>query len=109
MVVLTRQVDQWIMIGRDIRVSPTDIDAHGVRLVARGRILGGPIDGAKFSTVHELSVGQSCQITPHVAITLLEVRGDTARLGILSPSHVPACSKEEFDRLYGDGQERHGK
>jgi hypothetical protein len=51
------KVDQEISIGRDIRVSPTDIDAYGVRLIARGRVLGGPRDGDAFETVHELLPG----------------------------------------------------
>ena len=42
---ITRAVDQGILIGREIVVSPTDIDAKSVRILARGRMLGGPEDG----------------------------------------------------------------
>jgi sRNA-binding carbon storage regulator CsrA len=101
MTLFTRQVDQWIIIGDDIRVSPTDVDAQGVRLVAHGRILGGPNDGAPFNTVHELTVGQSCHFGPHVAVTVVEVRGETVRLGVLAPAHVPVYRKEQVDQLRG--------
>jgi sRNA-binding carbon storage regulator CsrA len=97
MTVISRHVDQWLLIGQDIRVSPTDIDQAGVRLVARGRVLGGPEDGATFDTRHELAVGQQWHIGPHVVVTLVEVRGDTARLGVLAPAHIDVQTKEHLD------------
>lgn len=101
MTVFTRQIDQWIAIGDDIRVSPTDVDAQGIRLIARGRILGGPHDGEPFNTAHELSAGQSCHFGPHVAVTVVEIRGQTVRLGVLAPAHVPVYRKEQVDQLRG--------
>ena len=94
MTIISRQLDQWILIGDDIRVSPTDIDPLGVRLIAKGRTLGGPNDGERFESVHELTVGQSCHLGPHVAVTVLEVRGDVVRLGVLSPAHVEVNRKD---------------
>jgi carbon storage regulator len=109
MIVLTRQVDQWIVIGSDIRVSPTDIDAQGVRLVARGRVMGGPDDGAAFHSVHELTVGQSCHLGPHVAITLVKVDNGVVRLGVLAPAHIAVHRKEAHDQLQDGGQGNHEK
>jgi len=113
MKVISRHVDQWILVGQDIRVSPTDIDQQGVRLVARGRMLGGPEDGATFDTRHELAVGQTWHLGPHVAISLVEVRGDTARIGVLVPAHIDVQTKEHLDHQRGNGsgggRGKHGK
>ena len=97
MVKLTRKVDQWLLVGRGIELAPTDIDAHGIRLLARGRTLGGPDDGSLFERAVELAVGQSAHFGPHVAVTLLEVRGESAKLGVLAPSNVPVLAKEQFN------------
>jgi sRNA-binding carbon storage regulator CsrA len=90
----TRGVDQWVLIGRDILVGPTDIDARSVRLLARGRMLGGPNDGGTFQSVHELSRGQSFPIGPCIVVTLLDVRGDKVHLGIHAPPHLQVCRRE---------------
>ena len=103
MTVISRDVDQWILIGQDIRVSPTDIDAQGVRLVARGRVLGGPDDGATFDIRHELAIGQTWHLGPHVVVSLVEVRGDSARLGVLAPAHIDVQTKEHLDHQRGTG------
>jgi sRNA-binding carbon storage regulator CsrA len=104
MTVFTREVDQYILIGEDIRLSPTDIDPQGARLVARGRMLGGPEDGATFDLAHELTVGQSWHLGPNVVVTLIEVRGETARLGVLAPNHITVQTKEQVDHQRGGGQ-----
>jgi sRNA-binding carbon storage regulator CsrA len=86
------KVDQWVSIGKDIGVSPTDIDSKSVRLIARGRELGGPNDGGDFEKTHELRVGSSVNLGPHVAVTLVEVRGKTARLDVFAPANVAVKS-----------------
>lgn len=101
MTVFTREVDQWILVGEDIRVSPTDIDEQGTRLVARGRMLGGADDGATFDVAHELPVGHSWHLGPHVVITLIEVRGEIARIGVLAPNHIAVQTKEQLDHQRG--------
>jgi sRNA-binding carbon storage regulator CsrA len=82
------KVDQEIAIGQDIRVSPTDIDAYGVRLVARGRVLGGPNDGNSFESTHELLPGNAVNFGPHVVVTLVEVCSDIARFHVFAPANV---------------------
>jgi hypothetical protein len=86
------KVDQWLSVGKDLGLSPTDIDSKGVRLVARGRILGGPDDGGEFETTHEMKVGSSVHLSPHVAVTLVEVRGKAARLDVFAPANVTVKS-----------------
>ncbi len=88
------KVDQEIAIGRDIRVSPTDIDSYGVRLVARGRVLGGPKDGDTFESKHELLPGGSVNFGPHVVVTLIEVIDNVARFGVFAPTNVAVEAHE---------------
>jgi len=101
MVTLTRAVDQGILIGHEILVSPTDIDAKSVRILARGRMLGGPEDGGTFQAVHELSRGQSFTIGPCVLVTLLEVVGQQVRLGVHAPPHLGVHRKEAVQNAKG--------
>jgi sRNA-binding carbon storage regulator CsrA len=84
----TLKVDQSLTIGSDIRVTLTDIDPRGVRLIAHGRILGGANDGASFEKIYEMTVGSSVHLSPHVAVTLVSVRGDTARIDVFAPANV---------------------
>jgi carbon storage regulator CsrA len=102
MFVFTRGVDEWIVIGDDILVAPTDIDEKSVRLIAKGRMLGGPSDGGTFQSVHELSKGQSFPIGPMIQITLVEVRGEVVRLGVQCPPHLALHRKESPKSIQED-------
>ena len=82
------KVDQHLRIGSDITVLLTDIDPRGIRLIARGRVLGGPNDGAEFEKVLEMTIGSSINLSPHIVLTLVKVRDATARLDVFVPAHV---------------------
>jgi sRNA-binding carbon storage regulator CsrA len=101
MIIVSRQIDQELLIGRDIYVGPTDIDARGARILAHGRMLGGPDDGAPFTSTHELSVGQSFFIGPRVNVALIGVNTAemTATLGILRPMNMPVFRKEIHEQM----------
>ena len=98
MLILSRQVDESIVIGRDVLVTPTDVDAGGARVIARGTMVGGPDDGGRFDAVHELAAGQSFHVGPMIVVTLVEVRGGFARLGVHAPKSMPVRRKEVADR-----------
>jgi sRNA-binding carbon storage regulator CsrA len=97
MLVISRQVDEWVQIGDGIFVSPTDIDAKTVRVIAKGRMIGGPDDGATFESAHELSQGQSFPIGSLVVVTAVDLRPPVVRLGIDRPKHVSVRRKEVVD------------
>lgn len=94
MIIISRTIDQWLVIGDDIQVSPTDVDENIVRLVARGRMLGGAEDGGTFQAAHEMSVGQSFAIGPMIRISVVEIRGEEVRLGVTCPPHLGVRGKE---------------
>ena len=109
MLVLSRKVDEWIQIGGDLLIGPTDIDAGGVRLLAHGRMLGGADDGAAFKKTQEVAVGGEMRIGPHVIVTVVEVKTAptkgggpaalAARLGINAPKHISVHRKEVADAI----------
>ena len=99
MLTITREVDQWIQIGEDLFVAPTDIDATGVRLYAKGRVLGGEEDGATFTKAADLNVGGELRLGPSVVITVVEVKGDAVRLAVQAPKHIGVHRKELVDQV----------
>jgi sRNA-binding carbon storage regulator CsrA len=98
MLAITRKVDQWVQIGSSISVSPTDIDPHAVRLIARGRVLGGASDGEPFEKVADLAVGGEMRLGDHVVVSVLAIHDDEVRLGVQSPKHVRVDRKERADQ-----------
>ena len=102
MVTVTRGVDQWVLIGQDIFVGPTDIDEKAVRILARGRMLGGPNDGGTFQQVHELIRGQTFPIGPCIVVSVLEINGTQVRLGVNAPRHLGVCRKEAIQKAKGN-------
>jgi sRNA-binding carbon storage regulator CsrA len=98
MLAITRKVDQWVQIGQSIAVAPTDIDAKAVRLIARGRVLGGAEDGAAFEKTAEIALGGEMRLGEHVVVSVLAINGEEVRLGVQSPKHVRVHRKERADQ-----------
>ena len=107
MLVISRKVDEWIQVGDDVFVGPTDIDAGGVRLLAHGRMLGGADDGATFKKTQEVALGGEMWIGPQVVVTVLHIApapavpgapaAYVARLGVNRPKHLRVFRKEVAD------------
>lgn len=89
MTIITREIDQPILIGSAIRLSPTDIDRNGVRLLAEGRHVGGPQDGETFRSAHEVAKGGSLRLGPMITVTVIQLFDDAVRLGVLAPPNLP--------------------
>jgi carbon storage regulator CsrA len=98
MTAITREIDQAIVIGESIEISPTDLDRKVVRLLVKGKHVGGPHDGETFCATHELSKNQSISISPLIAVSVMEILGDAVRLGVLAPPHLPVVRKEIYLR-----------
>ena len=94
MLAITRKVDQWVQIGQSISVAPTDIDDKCVRLIARGRVIGGAEDGAAFEKTAEMAVGGEMRLGEHVVVSVLAIHEGEVRLGVQSPKHVRVGRKE---------------
>lgn len=99
MIVVSRKVDEWVQIGSDVLVSPTDIEQRIVRVIVRGRMIGGADDGQSFEAAHELSRGQSFAIGPFVHVAVMEIRPPVVQFGFDVPRHLPVHTKEHADAL----------
>ena len=88
-------IDRHVFIGDGIECWITDVDSAGIRLVARGRLLGGPKDGEAFHSTYELLRAQSVHLGPHVVITLIDCVNDTARVDIFTPAHISVTLDEK--------------
>src|SRR5262245_18148915 len=109
MIILNRQVDEWIVIGERLRLSPTDIDAEGARIVVRGELIGGPEDGASLDRPYELSIGSSLRLGTLVNITLMKATlqdplPPRAQFGIQVPPNLIVQQKEIVDRQQKDAE-----
>ena len=101
MIILNRQIDEQIVIGEKLRVSPTDIDAAGVRILVRGEFVGGADDGLAVDRSYELASGSSLRLGTLVNITLMKVMLDApkrAQFGIQVPPNLVVQRKEVIDR-----------
>jgi sRNA-binding carbon storage regulator CsrA len=94
MLIFFRRVDEWIRIGQHIKLWPTDIDAHGVRLLIDGEILGGADDGSRVRKAYEMTIGSIVPFGPQVSIHLLDVRDGVAQLGISSNRTLTISTSE---------------
>ncbi len=99
MIVVPRRVDEWVQVGTGLLLSPTDVDAKIVRIIVRGRMIGGPSDGLPFDAVHEMSRGQTFAIGPFIHVTAVDIRAPEVRLGFDVPRHLPVHTKERADAL----------
>ncbi len=91
----TRKIDQPLLIGRSATVTLTDIDPDQVRLIVRGQLIGGPRDGERVASVHELTRQHSVHLGLNVVVTLLRIDGDEAQLGVLAPPNMPITLPSE--------------
>lgn len=119
MTILSRQVDEWIVIGEKLTLSPTDIDASGVRIVVRGHLIGGAEDGLAVDRAHELAIGSSIRLGELVTVTLMKIgHGDDAKpaptapaapravFGIQAPPNLTIHRKELSNPSGGGGGPR---
>ncbi len=101
MIILNRQIDEPIVIGEKLRVSPTDVDTGGVRIHVCGEFVGGADDGLAVDRAYELAVGSSLRLGTLVNLTLMKVMLDApkrAQFGIQVPPNMVVQRKEIVDR-----------
>lgn len=79
-------VNQVLFIGSMIRLEITDVDDDGVRFIAEGTYQGGPDDGGRFRSTHDLTVGKSVSFGPLVTVILLGVKSEVARFMVNAPT-----------------------
>ncbi|MBC7782302.1 MAG: carbon storage regulator [Burkholderiales bacterium] len=80
--------DQTIRIGKKLSLQVTDVDAGGVRVLARGELLGGAEDGKIINEAREIGPGSNLALGTQITITLVRVAGTLAHLSVVRPGHL---------------------
>ncbi len=95
---ITRHQDESILIGDRMTVTVTEIDKSGIRLMIEGELIGGPDDGLAIHEARELGVGSEVRLGDLVTLSLANIRGGTARIGVVAPANVAIRRKEMLDQ-----------
>ncbi len=99
MLVLVRQVDEWIMIGDDVLVGPSVVDSHRIRLTVNGRVSGGARDGAPFTKTVDLSTDDDLELAPNVSVKVVQILPPKVRIGVIAPKTMSIHRKEVYDAI----------
>lgn len=86
---LQLEVDASIAIGDGLKLTLTDTDCNGIRLMVDGELVGGPDDGLRVREARELKVGSSFQLGTQVTVTLAAATEQSASLTFVCPAHLP--------------------
>jgi carbon storage regulator len=114
MLVLSRQRDESILIGDNIKITIVDIRDDKVRL---------GIDAPKEIPVHRQEVFDDIQrstqmlvlsrqrdesiiIANNIKITIVDIRDDKVRLGLDVPNHISVHRQEVFDAIQRENDEQ---
>ncbi len=101
MTIISRQVDETVMIGRRMLVTITDIDREGVRLIAQGQCVGGYNDGEEIDRPFELGISGEVHLGDQITITIARVAVTERRvyLSINAPRQFEIFRKEVYDAM----------
>lgn len=101
MTIVSRQVDESLMIGRRLVVTITDIDAAGVRLIAKGQCVGGFNDGEEIDRAFELGTSGEVRLGDLITITIARISTTEPRvyLSINAPRQFEVFRKEVYDAM----------
>jgi sRNA-binding carbon storage regulator CsrA len=95
---ITRHQDEAILIGDRMIVTVTDVDKTGIRMMIEGELIGGPDDGLLIHEARELGIGGEVRLGELVTLSLANIRGTGARIGVVAPAHVAIRRKEMLDQ-----------
>ena len=82
-------IDQTVTIGDHLRLTLTDADPAGVRVMVDGQLNGGPDDGLSVREARELKLGSAFQLGTQVTVTLAASTSAGATLTFVLPAHLP--------------------
>jgi carbon storage regulator CsrA len=99
MLVVQRNVNEWMQLGDDVLVGPTEIGAERVRLVVRGHVFGPSEDGTMVMHSTELGIGESVSVAPGAWVTVMALFPQKVRLGFDVPETMSVHRKEVYDAI----------
>ena len=82
-----------------------NVGAKGTRIDSRSKLCrrgtGNTLGELRAMLVLSRKKNETIIIDDHIVITVVEIRGDKVRLGIVAPKEVPVHRQEVFDAIHG--------
>jgi sRNA-binding carbon storage regulator CsrA len=98
MLVLSRQRNQSAIIGDIVEVFVTLVRADRARLLVRHTAAGGRLT-LSDDVEHDGEVGSSVDLPTGGSVGIVDVRGETVRLGFMLPKGTPLLRREVYDAI----------
>jgi sRNA-binding carbon storage regulator CsrA len=101
MTVISRKLDETILIGRNLAVTVTDVDDAGVRVHVRGELVGGAQDGERVDRAYELGSAGELRLGSLITLAIARVATNEPRvyLTVVAPASFEVFRKEVFDAM----------
>ncbi len=101
MLMLSRHVGESVLIGHELVVTISAMDAAQVRFDVVGRRLGGPLDGEPFTQSITLpnKAGELLELGESVRLEILNHTGEKLRVGVYHPRSLSVHRKEVWDAM----------
>lgn len=97
MLVLSRQVDEAVMIGDTIAVTVVSINPDGATLHVRYRD-----ENQRLEQKLALEIDDRLEITDDIYVSVLDIRGDKIRLAVVAPKSMAVHRKEVYEAIKRD-------
>jgi len=104
MLVLSRRINEAIVVGDDVLLSVADIRGDRARLVVSSRSGDRVADPADRWARSD----QTFEVSADASYCVIEVLPDKVRLGIIAPVHVPVHRKEVYEAIRRHSARGHG-
>lgn len=94
MLVLSRQVDETVMIGDTIMVTVVSINPEGATLHVRYRD-----ENQRVEQKLALEIDDRLEITDDVYVSVMDIRGDKVRIAVVAPKSMAVQRKEVYEAI----------
>jgi carbon storage regulator CsrA len=107
MFVISRQAGEMIMIGDDVVVTVESLRGKSVTLDVRHTSAGGRLT-LDDSFRRDVGVDDSIDLPVPAVCSVVDIRGDKVRLGIVAPKEVSVHRKEVYDAIRRENRRDRG-
>ena len=98
MLVISREINQSVMVGDDLRITLNRVRGDRVSLRLDERVADATPGTAESVVTLRLDEAHRCGTD--VTVTIVHVRGDRVRLGFTAPASVAVHRQEVYDAVH---------